>query len=64
LLQSENGSDEGCGFWCSNSAGLWNTPTSTRSYTDIKPANLMLKIEPAEGLSFRVVLTDLGLASF
>ena len=31
-------------------------------HRDIKPANLMLKPEPTEGLPFRVVLTDLGLA--
>jgi serine/threonine protein kinase len=31
-------------------------------HRDIKPDNLMLKPEPTEGLPFRVVLTDLGLA--
>jgi serine/threonine-protein kinase len=31
-------------------------------HRDIKPANLMLKPEPTDGLPFRVVLTDLGLA--
>jgi serine/threonine protein kinase len=31
-------------------------------HRDIKPANLMLKPEPTEGLPFRVILTDLGLA--
>lgn len=31
-------------------------------HRDIKPANLMLKPEPNDGLPFRVVLTDLGLA--
>ncbi|HEY3477091.1 MAG TPA: protein kinase, partial [Anaerolineales bacterium] len=31
-------------------------------HRDIKPANLMLKPEPTDGLPFRVILTDLGLA--
>jgi eukaryotic-like serine/threonine-protein kinase len=31
-------------------------------HRDIKPANLMLKPEPTDGLPFRIVLTDLGLA--
>src|SRR5215217_2126961 len=31
-------------------------------HRDIKPANLMLKSEPTDGLPFRVILTDLGLA--
>ena len=31
-------------------------------HRDIKPANLMLKREPSDGLPFRVILTDLGLA--
>ena len=31
-------------------------------HRDIKPANLMLKRESTEGLPFRVILTDLGLA--
>jgi serine/threonine protein kinase len=31
-------------------------------HRDIKPANILLKPEPVEGLSFRPVLTDLGLA--
>jgi len=31
-------------------------------HRDIKPANLMLKPENTEGLPFRIVLTDLGLA--
>src|SRR5215216_4560557 len=31
-------------------------------HRDIKPANLMLKPEPTNGIPFRVVLTDLGLA--
>jgi Tol biopolymer transport system component/serine/threonine protein kinase len=31
-------------------------------HRDIKPENLMLKQEPSDGLPYRVVLTDLGLA--
>jgi serine/threonine-protein kinase len=31
-------------------------------HRDIKPANLMLKPQPTDGLPFRVILTDLGLA--
>ena len=31
-------------------------------HRDIKPANLMLKPDPTDGLPFRVILTDLGLA--
>src|SRR5262249_11671975 len=30
-------------------------------HRDIKPSNLMFKREPAKGLPFRVILTDLGL---
>jgi serine/threonine protein kinase len=31
-------------------------------HRDLKPANLMIKPEPSDGLPFRIVITDLGLA--